>query len=66
MFPVKITGPMTDTVHADFAANGRMKGHLKRGTAKRGYYYKNEAEDSGSISAVVPGWGHLQALDRPE
>jgi hypothetical protein len=31
-----------------------MKASLKRGNAKRGFYYKNVSEDAGSISAVVP------------
>ena len=63
MFPVKIVGPMTNTPatsHEDFKANGMMRGQLKRGNAKRGYYYKNVGEDAGSISAVVPSWKHLE------
>ena len=63
MFPVKLTGPMTNTPqtpHEDFKANGMMAGQLKRGTAKRGYFYKNISEDEGSISAVVPSWKHLE------
>jgi hypothetical protein len=38
----------------DFKANGYMRISLKKGNAKNGYYYKNESEDCGSISAVVP------------
>lgn len=63
MFPVHLVGPMTNTPHTpheDFRANGLMAGQLKRGTAKRGYYYRNIAEDAGSVSAVVPSWMHLQ------
>jgi hypothetical protein len=40
--------------YEDFKANGYMRALLKRGIAKRGFYYKNESEDYGSISAVVP------------
>lgn len=61
--PVRIVGEMTNTPrtpHEDFKANGLMAGQIKRGTAKRGYYYENAGEDSGSISAVVPGPSHLQ------
>ncbi len=29
---------------------------------KHGFYYKNEGEDSGSISAVVPSRGHLSGF----
>lgn len=67
IFPVEIIGPMTNTPatpHDDFRANGMMQGQLKRGTAKRGYYYRNVSEDEGSISAVVPGAAHLRRLDR--
>jgi hypothetical protein len=62
IFPVRIVGPMTNTPHnphEDFRANGLMAGQLKRGTAKRGYYYTNIGEDEGSISAVVPGRNHV-------
>lgn len=61
LFPVRITGPMTDTIHEDMRANGIMRAQLRRGTARRGYFYKNIAEDPGSISAVVPSWNHLKA-----
>jgi hypothetical protein len=56
----KIVGPMTRTTHVDAHANGRMRSLLARGRAKRGYFYKNDAEDYGSVSAVVPGPGHVQ------
>ena len=65
LFPVSITGPMTNTPgtpHEDFKANGMMAGQIKKGNAKRGYYYRNISEDSGSISAVVPSWGHLKDM----
>lgn len=67
LFPVQIVGPMSNTTsapHEDSRANAMMKGQLKRGTAKRGYYYRNIGEDEGSVSAVVPGWSHLQRADR--
>ena len=63
--PVKITGKMTNSTwspHDDYKANGYMKAALKKGNAKNGYYYKNEAEDYGSISAVVPNEQHLERL----
>ena len=62
LFPVGIVGEMTNSrhdPHEDFRANGLMAGQIKRGTARRGYYYENVGEDSGSISAVVPGRAHL-------
>jgi len=65
IFPVSITGPMTNTPnspHDDFKANGMMAGQLKKGNAKRGYYYRNISEDGGSISAVVPSWNHLKDM----
>ena len=63
--PVKITGKMTNTPnnpHEDFKANGYMKGALKKGNARNGYYYKNEGEDAGSISATLPGEKHIDRL----
>jgi ribosomal protein S18 acetylase RimI-like enzyme len=69
LFPVRITGPMSNTpqtAHPDSKANGYMKAQITRGTARRGYFYRNEGEDSGSISAVVPHGGHLQRVDRTE
>ena len=61
----KIIGPMTNTPfnpHSDIKANALMKASLKKGNAKKGYYYKNEGEDVGSISAVVPNSNHLKEL----
>jgi hypothetical protein len=69
LFPVRITGPMTNTPHTphpDFHANGYMKAQIGRGRARSGYFYRNVGEDDGSISAVVPHGGHLQRLDRAE
>ena len=67
--PFKITGSMTNAIdrpHADFKANGYMQAALKKGNAKNGYFYKNDGEDYGSISAVVPGPGHIQPVDESE
>ena len=53
----KIICPMTNTTsnpYHDWKANGYMAASRKRGNAKRGFYYKNESEDYGSISVVVP------------
>lgn len=61
IFPVRIVGEMTNpgAPHEDFKANGLMSGQIRRGTARRGYYYYNAAEDAGSVSAVVPNRSHL-------
>lgn len=53
----KILCPMTNHIskpYEDDKANGYMKSSLKRGNAKRGFYYTNMSEDEGSISVVVP------------
>jgi hypothetical protein len=75
IFPVRITGPMSNTPqtpHPDFKANGYMKAQITKGNAKRGYYYTNEGEGVSvdphtgktqySLSAVVPHGGHLEVL----
>lgn len=57
VFPVKIIGPMNNTVRTpktDMMANSLMMRGLRKGNAKNGFYYINDAEDAGSISAVVP------------
>ena len=67
--PFRITGNMTNTIdrpHGDFKANGYMQAALKKGNAKNGYFYKNDAEDYGSISAVVPGPEHIQPVDEAD
>jgi len=51
-----------DNPHDDFKANGYMRGQLKRGNAKNGYYYKNVGEDSGSISLTVPSGSHIEKI----
>lgn len=61
--PYKISGPMSNsrnTPYEDFKANGYMQAQKTKGTAKRGMYYTNVGEDSGSISAVVPNGDHLE------
>lgn len=65
LFPVDLVGRMTNTrssPHPDWHANGYMRSQLKQGRAKSGYYYTNIAEDSGSVSAVVPNAEHLRKL----
>jgi hypothetical protein len=65
VFPVKIIGNMSNTPnnpHSDNTANGMMKRNLRMGNARRGYYYTNDAEDSGSISAVVPNASFLKII----
>jgi hypothetical protein len=62
LFPVRITGGMTNAPHSphpDWHANGYMSAQIKRGRARNGYYYENVGEDEGSISAVVPSAAHL-------
>lgn len=61
--PYVINWGMTNspsTPHEDAKANGYMQAAITRGSAKHGYYYRNDAEDSGSISAVVPNGDHLE------
>ena len=63
----KIIGKMSNHYHIpyeDFKANGYMKASLKKGNAKNGFYYKNAAEDTGSISAVVPGPSHVKKVEK--
>lgn len=61
----KITGRMSNTIHnphEDFKANGYMAANLKKGNAKRGFYYRNVGEDAGSTSAVVPNGNHVEKV----
>lgn len=65
VFKVEITGRMSNNVyhpHNDTTANSLMSRSLKRGNAKSGFYYVNDGEDSGSISAVVPNKSFLRIL----
>jgi hypothetical protein len=67
--PFRITGSMTNTIqnpHQDFKANGYMAAAKKRGTARNGYFYKNEGEDYGSISAVVPDGEHVEEIQQQD
>jgi hypothetical protein len=60
----RINGPMGNTPahpYSDGRANGIAKRQANSGKAKSGYYYKNDGEDSGSISAVVPSEFLLKA-----
>lgn len=65
VFPVKIIGKMTNSPsnpHTDTKANSMILANLKKNNAKSGYYYLNDGEDYGSISAVVPDASFLQIL----
>ena len=65
IFAVRIIGRMTNSYnspHSDNVANGLMYRNLRSGNAKSGYYYKNEGEDEGSISAVVPNGTFLKIV----
>ena len=69
IFPVRITGPMTNhpaVPMEDAQANGRMRAQITRGQARRGYFYRNTGEDEGSISAVVPSAAHLERVHPPK
>jgi len=79
IFPVRIAGPMTNTPqnpYEDFKANGYMSAAIKRGNAKRGYYYNNQGEgvtfdpltgnEKPNISAVVPSGNHVERLSREQ
>lgn len=58
----QITGGMnnrTDTAYSDTVANRLANAQQTRGNGKHGFYYRNEGEDTGSISAVVPSRNHL-------
>jgi len=57
VFPVKIKGPMLNTPRdpkTDQMANSLIMRGLRKGNARNGFYYINDGEDEGSISAVVP------------
>lgn len=65
VFPVKITGKMTNATyspHSDQKANSMILRNMRMGNAKSGYFYKNDGEDEGSISAVVPDASFLRIL----
>jgi hypothetical protein len=64
IFPVKIVGQMNNTpnwgLKTDVMANSLMMRGLRKGNVKNGFYYINDGEDEGSISAVVPNKDWLQ------
>lgn len=67
--PFKIVGKMNNDVYrplTDRGANSAMKASLTKGNAKNGYYYRNDGEDEGSISAAVPNGSHLVPADISE
>lgn len=67
--PFRIVGSMTNTPfspHSDSRANAMMKASLTKGSAKNGYYYTNDGEDAGSISAVVPNGSHVETVDQDD
>ena len=66
IFPVQIVGKMSNTPHwqikSDESANLLMRKNIKKGNANYGFYYVNEGEDEGSISAVVPNETWIKRL----
>jgi len=61
----QINGPMKNspgTPYTDTRANALARAQQTKGNGKHGFYYTNDAEDSGSISAVVPNHEHLTGL----
>jgi hypothetical protein len=65
VFPVKIVGKMTNSPYnpyTDSKANSMILRNIKMGNAKSGYYYINDGEDAGSISAVIPDKSFLQII----
>ena len=63
---VQIIGRMTNTPstpHSDVRANALIMRSIKSGHAKSGFYYINDGEDAGSISAVVPDKSFLRVIE---
>jgi hypothetical protein len=63
VFPVDIIGTMNNTKYTpktDTMANSLIMRGIKKGNAKNGFYYINDGEDAGSISAVVPDKSFLK------
>jgi len=59
----EITGAMGNspsTAYSDTKANALAKAQVTRGRGVHGFYYENDGEDAGSISAVVPSAKHLK------
>ena len=46
--------------HSDSKANSMILRNMKLNNAKSGYFYTNDAEDEGSISAVLPDFSFLK------
>jgi hypothetical protein len=66
IYKVDIVGKMTNwegKPHGDQKANLMMIRQLRKGNARSGYYYINDGEDSGSISAVVPDASFLKIYE---
>jgi len=65
---VRIVGKMSNTPNnptTDSRANSMILKYLKMNNAKSGYFYINDAEDEGSVSAVVPDFSFLQIVNNP-
>ena len=65
VFPVKIIGRMSNDPyhpHNDTRANSLIIRGINKGNARSGFYYVNDGEDTGSISAVVPDKSFLQVI----
>jgi hypothetical protein len=60
IFRVQIIGKMYNSIISDESANRLIKKQLIDN--KYGYYYINEGEDPGSLSAVVPNISFLKIL----
>lgn len=61
----QINGPMKNTPstpYSDTRANSLANAQRTKGNGKNGFYYKNDGEDEGSISAVVPHHSHLTGM----
>lgn len=61
----RIVGDMTntpDSPHTDAVANGLARRAASLGNGRRGFFYRNDGEDYGSISAVVPAATHVQPV----
>jgi hypothetical protein len=65
VFQVELVGQMSNTPstpHNDVRANSMILRGIKAGNARRGFYYINDGEDAGSISAVVPDSSFLKTI----
>lgn len=66
IFPVQIVGQMSNwpgKPHSDVTANALIMRGIRKGNAKSGFYYINDGEDAGSISAVVPDKSFLKIVE---